>query len=134
MTHLTLDADGPRSAAYTRQVAAGLAECMHVLAHHTTSDGPTALPDLDDVRAVIEALHTAASLSDQLIDQLEARLAVMAGSGRVADMIGRDPATVLTRIVTRLGGIRLSGRSHARRLSTVHADMLALYLSDGEPS
>ncbi|MGP3917630.1 hypothetical protein [Nonomuraea sp. 10N515B] len=88
MTDLYLDTYEPRSGEYTRQVAAGLAECVRVLDHHTMD--AEALPYPSTIYDVLGSLHAATAGLDQLLRQLDARLAAQATSGRLADT--RDDA------------------------------------------
>ncbi|MFB4273079.1 hypothetical protein [Nonomuraea sp. GTA35] len=94
MTELHLDPGGPRSGDDTRAMAAGLAECVRVLNHHTMD--AAALPYPSTVYDVLGSLRAAAAGLDQLLRQLDARLVAQEATGCLAATRG-DAHNAMTR-------------------------------------
>jgi hypothetical protein len=66
---IELNAQGPHSPGYTRDVAASTAECLRVL-NAATKTGAGGIESPEDIYDVLGALHFAALRLPQLFDQL----------------------------------------------------------------
>ncbi|MEV4079735.1 hypothetical protein AB0J43_05520 [Nonomuraea fuscirosea] len=82
MTTVTLNADGPHSSDYTREVAQAMSECMRVL-NYATRDGEDGLEFPADVASVAGEIRAAAERLDQLTRQLGDYLSKQQSDGKL---------------------------------------------------
>jgi hypothetical protein len=124
MTHLDLNAEGPHSGDYTRQVAAGLAECVRVLIYATrTTDG---VPDPTVVYDVLGSLRDATARMDQLLRQLGDRLSDEHSAGQLWTDHG-NPDAVLATTVDGIAAARWWAPRLATDLAQAHSAASHLY-------
>lgn len=128
MPDFHLNADGPHSAAYTKQVADALPEAVRVLNRATaTSDG---VPNPSTAYDVLGALYAAAAGMDQLLRQLDAHL-VRFDCDDLADSVTGNPALTLGAARGEVADARQDAANLARHLGHAFNNTSGLYLREG---
>jgi hypothetical protein len=110
--NVDLNADGPHSGEYSREVAEAMAEAARVLCHATIGSAP-GLDYASDADSVTGFMASTAARLGQLSEQLSGHLGWMHGHGRLGDDDGQD----------------VSGRVDAARDAYSEAGRLAAQLS-----
>ena len=122
---LHLNPHGPHSDDYTRQVAAGLAECVRVLNHATYQQAAASMPST--VNEVLGNVRVALAGLPQLLRQLGDRLDEMAADDHMYDDRDHDNTELTLQTVAAV-------REHlaAGRVAAAHREAGHLGLREGE--